>query len=90
VYSTASGEEREVWALSDPILAALNLESLGSVDPAFRSSSRGTDRHSPTSPNRTHFPALNQGTHDRHSQASSGSSQRPAVDEYGAFIGMAC
>jgi len=89
MYSTASGEERGVWTLSDPILAALNLGSLESVDPAFRSSSRGTDRNSPTSPSRTDYPAVDQEIPNRHSQASSGSGKRPAVDENGTFIGMA-
>lgn len=92
VYSTASGEEHEVWALSDPILAALYLESLGGGgDVAHRSSFGGTDWHSPTSSNHNYFSAFDQKvpSSNRHSQASNGSSYRPIVDENGALVGMA-
>jgi hypothetical protein len=94
VYSTASGEEHEVWALSDPILGALNLESLGSgVDAAaaHRNSSGGTDGHSPALSQHSYYSAFDQRgpSSNRHSQTGNGSAYRPIVDENGALVGMA-
>jgi len=90
VYSTASAEEHQVWTLSDPILAALNLEGSGHrVDAAFRSSSRGTEWHSPTSSNDSYLSALDQGvpSSNRDSRASNGSAYSRVAD--GTPIGMA-
>ena len=83
-----------MWALADPILGALNLESLGSgVDAAAarRNSSGGMDGHSPTSSQHNYHPAFDQRglPSNRLSQTSSGSAYRPIVDENGALVGMA-